>query len=102
MSKNEEVGFASALRADGEAIDGMLTKVTVNMTPTTMDALNESAGRLGDTFTETVNRAVQLYAKLTALDLGQSMTFANRAGEPFTVGRVETPEAARQALREAL
>jgi hypothetical protein len=79
-----------------------LTTITVNMTNDSMRALTETADRLGDTKTETINRAVQLYAKLTALDLGQSMTFANRAGEPFTVGRVETPEAARQALREAL
>lgn len=77
-----------------------LTKLTVNMTPTAMDALNETADRLGDTRTETLNRAIQLYAHVTALDVGVSVTYAVREGEPVTIARIKTPRAARRAIQE--
>lgn len=38
-----------------------LTKLTVNLTPTSVATLNASAERLGDTRADTVNRALQWY-----------------------------------------
>jgi hypothetical protein len=39
-----------------------LTKVTVNLVPRSVAALDEAAGLTGHTRTETINRAVQLWA----------------------------------------
>lgn len=41
-----------------------LTKVTVNLTEQSMAALNDAAAIEGDTRTETINRALQLYCLL--------------------------------------
>jgi hypothetical protein len=61
-----------------------LTKLTVNLLPQSMAALNSAAERLGDSRTDTVNRAVQVYAKVTDLTPGEAITFTN-AGEPLTL-----------------
>lgn len=41
-----------------------LTKVTVNLVPRAVDALNAAAEQTGDSRTDTVNRALQMYALL--------------------------------------
>lgn len=71
--------------------DSELTKLTVNMTSTAMEALNETAERLGDTRTDTLNRAIQLYAHVTALKVGEGISYAVREeDEPVTIARVRT------------
>lgn len=44
--------------------DRDLTKLTVNLVPKALDALNQAAELTGDTRTDTVNRALQAYAAL--------------------------------------
>jgi hypothetical protein len=41
---------------------GPLERVTVNLTPRSSRALNETVERNGDTKTDTINRALQIYA----------------------------------------
>jgi hypothetical protein len=43
-----------------------LTRVTVNLTPTSTASLSAAADRCGHTHTDTINRAVQLYNEITA------------------------------------
>jgi hypothetical protein len=57
-----------------------LTKLTVNCTPNAMAALTEAAGRTGDGRTDTVNRALQIYAALVATEPGGSFTYEVRPG----------------------
>lgn len=64
---------------------GQLNKVTVNLTERAMTALLETADRLGDTKTDTLNRAVQLYAVITALKPGQGARFDRVDGEQVTL-----------------
>lgn len=54
-----------------------LTRVTVNLTPTSMASLSAAADRCGHTHTDTINRAVQLYNEITAA--------ANAGGRRLTV-----------------
>lgn len=68
---------------------GALTEVRVNLTERAMTALLETADRLGDTKTDTLNRAVQLYAVLTALKPGQGARFGNADGEQITLTRTD-------------
>lgn len=68
---------------------GALNKVTVNLTETSMNDLLATADRLGDTKTDTLNRAVQLYAVITALKPGQGARFGNADGEQITLTRTD-------------
>lgn len=54
-----------------------LTKLTVNLIPAAMEALNNTAERLGDTRTDTVNRALQLYAAIIEMRPGERASFEN-------------------------
>ncbi|HEX5995995.1 MAG TPA: hypothetical protein VFY84_12705 [Jiangellales bacterium] len=54
-----------------------LTKVIVNLTEQSMAALDDAARIEGDTRTETINRAIQLYCL---------MVFARRTGSRVWVG----------------
>lgn len=45
---------------------GPLTKITINLLPRTVKALEEVSVSTGDTKTECINRAVQIYAWLQA------------------------------------
>ena len=49
---------------------GGLTRLTVNLVRESVDALNAAAEMAGDTRTDTVNRAIQLYAEVLRLDEG--------------------------------
>lgn len=66
-----------------------LNKVTVNLTERSMTALLATADRLGDTETDTINRAVQLYAVITALAPGQGAQFDRVDGQQVTVTRTD-------------
>ncbi len=44
-----------------------LTKVTVNLTPRAVKAVNQIVGRTGDTQTDTINRALVGWAKILRL-----------------------------------
>jgi hypothetical protein len=74
---------------DIEPPSGGLTAVTVNLTERAMTALNETADRLGDTRTDTINRAIQLYAVTTALAPGQGAQFNRVDGEQVTLRRMD-------------
>lgn len=75
-----------------------LTKVTVNLTEGSMDALDTTADALGDSRTDTVNRAVQLYAAVTALQVGAKVTFDRAGGDWVTLRRIGASDRLRLAL----
>ena len=53
---------------------GSLTRVTVNLVPRASAALNEAADTTGDNRTDTVNRAIQVYAFIVrAMAEGRSL-----------------------------
>ncbi|MEV4123364.1 hypothetical protein [Micromonospora sp. NPDC049645] len=61
---------------------GSLTKVTVNLLPRTMAALEEVSESTGDNKTETINRAVQLYAWVQRMiDAGESLRVVSPDGQ---------------------
>lgn len=41
-----------------------LTKVTVNLTPKSMESLERAAALTGDTKTDSINRALEIYASI--------------------------------------
>lgn len=47
---------------DGSGVNGGLTRVTVNLTPRSLNALERASKATGDTKTDTINRALQVYA----------------------------------------
>lgn len=55
-----------------------LAKLTVNLSPMAFDAMNRTAEVLGDTRTDTVNRALILYARLCDVQEGEAFTFERR------------------------
>lgn len=60
---------------------GSLTKVTLNLLPRTVKALDELSDRTGDTKTECINRAVQIYAWIReCIDGGDRVTLNDRDG----------------------
>jgi hypothetical protein len=62
-----------------------LTKVTVNLTPKAFDALQEAALKTGDTKTDTINRALQVYKHILELHEagGGGITLQRIAGGPL-------------------
>lgn len=64
-----------------------LERVTVNLTPRSSRALNDTVERTGDSKTDTINRAVQVYAYLEeVLQRGGQVLVAPRAdAEPQIV-----------------
>lgn len=62
-----------------------LTKLTVNLVPSALEALNRAAHRLDEERTTTVNRALQLYDTLCAAEEGDSFSFHVRPGDERTV-----------------
>ena len=61
-----------------------LTKLTVNLVPNAVKALNHAAELTGDTRTDTVNRALQVYAALIDASTGEDITAMT--WEPSTKG----------------
>lgn len=63
-----------------------LTEITVVLVPRATVALADTARLTGDTPTDVVNRAIQVYAKLcmVAEAGGGTLTFDVRQGEPHT------------------
>ena len=60
---------------------GGLTKVTVNLVPRASVALDEASAITGDTKTETINRALQLYAWMQKMiDEGNQLVVINADG----------------------
>lgn len=57
-----------------------LTKVIVNCTPRAMAALDRVTDLTDDSKTDTINRALQLYAALVATADGKGFTFEVRPG----------------------
>jgi hypothetical protein len=52
---------------DGAGSNGGLTRVTVNLTPRSIGALDRASRATGDTKTDTINRALQVYALVQEL-----------------------------------
>ena len=67
-----------------------LTKLTVHLTPRAWDSLVEAADLTGDTKTDTVNRALALYAHIVKTEVGATLSFDCRPGERRTVAVVRT------------
>ncbi|MBQ1048498.1 hypothetical protein KBX50_08475 [Micromonospora sp. C51] len=65
--------------------ESALTKLTVNLTPAALAAYRAAADDLGDTHTDTINRAVQLYRHVTTLRPGQAVHFDIRPGQRMTL-----------------
>lgn len=68
---------------------GDLTKVTVNLTNDAMGAVESTAIRLGHTRTDTINRAVQLYAYVVDMRPGERIAFNRIGDERVTLRRVD-------------
>lgn len=62
--KGEGAAMESAATSSQERQDSGLQRVTVNLTPRTSAALDEAVRLTRDTKTDTINRAVQVYAYL--------------------------------------
>lgn len=61
---------------------GSLTKVTVNLLPRTVAALEEASEAAGQSKTDTINRAVQLYNWIQRrLDAGESLQIVSQDGQ---------------------
>lgn len=75
-----------------------LTKLTVHLTPRAVEAMDETAERLGDTKTDTVNRALIIYSKLAEMGIGDGLVIARRAGEPMRLVRVPMNSRVRRWL----
>ena len=65
-----------------------LTRLTVNLTPRAAAAMDAAAERLGDTKTDTVNRALIIYESLTRLEVGDGLLFTRKEGEPIRLARL--------------
>jgi hypothetical protein len=55
-----------------------LTRLTVNLGPAAVEALDRTSMGLGDSRTNTVNRALMLYAVLCDIEEGYAFTFVRR------------------------
>lgn len=64
-----------------------LTKLTVNLLPAAIEALNEAADLCGDSRTDTVNRALQVYARLVA-EQNDGSTIQLRRPFPGLLGKL--------------
>jgi hypothetical protein len=62
--KREGAAMESAATSSQERQDSGLQRVTVNLTPRTSAALDEAVRLTRDTKTDTINRAIQVYAYL--------------------------------------
>jgi hypothetical protein len=60
---------------------GPLERVTVNLTPRASKALAETAQLTGDSKTDTINRALQVYAFVQSIIEGGGAMYVRRAGE---------------------
>jgi hypothetical protein len=67
--------------APAAADPAALTKVTVYCTPRSMSALDKVTDATGDSKTDSINRAIQLYAELVAARPGGGFTYLDRHGE---------------------
>ncbi|MFB6392695.1 hypothetical protein [Polymorphospora lycopeni] len=65
-----------------------LTKLTVNLIPSAVAALDTAATRSGDNRTDSLTRAIQVYAELLACEVGQGITVTDRDGNRVTWARV--------------
>lgn len=63
-----------------DASEAHLTELTVNLVPAALTALERAADRMGDTQTETINRALQLYDAVTATGPGGVVEFEIEPG----------------------
>jgi len=71
--------------ADGKGTGGQLTKVTVNLIPRAVTALEEVAEITHDTKTESINRALQLYAwAQKMIESGHSLCVVGPDGKTVT------------------
>jgi hypothetical protein len=52
----------AATTVDAQTAGGSLTRVTVNLTPRSVTALERTSRTTGDSKTDTINRALQVYA----------------------------------------
>lgn len=60
---------------------GSLTKITVNLIPRAYTALEQVSAATGDNKTESINRAIQLYAWVQRmLDAGESIHVVSKTG----------------------
>lgn len=99
MTNPKEITMTDS-REDTEVSTGDLTRLTVNLTPRAAEALDRTADRLGDTKTDTVNRALQLYALVTGMSGSEVVAVMVRDGEPLTLVRVgDGPDALAQAAK---
>jgi hypothetical protein len=59
---------------------GSLQRVTVNLTPRSVDALAEAGKLSGDSKTDIINRAIQAYAYLEAIVRGGGVVYVRDPG----------------------
>lgn len=70
-----------AARPGEQKSGGSLTKITINLAPKAVKALEEVADATGDTKTESINRAVQIYAWLqTRINAGDQFLVLDKEG----------------------
>lgn len=62
-----------------------LFKLTVNLTEKSWGAVQAASALLGDSRTDTINRAVVLYSELARLEPGKSLSYQRRRGETVTL-----------------
>jgi hypothetical protein len=67
-----------------------LTKVTVNCTPRAIAALGRVTEATGDSKTDSINRAIQLYAELVTTEPGHGFAYEVKSGATRHVWVTET------------
>jgi hypothetical protein len=71
---------------DGRGHGGQLTKVTVNLVPRSVAALEDAAAITNDTKTDTINRALQLWAWCQRMiDSGSSLRVVTPEGKELEI-----------------
>jgi hypothetical protein len=72
-------GADSTNRADGRG-GGDLRRITVNLTPRAWEALEQAVKLTGDSKTDTLNRAIQVYAYLMNITQNDGAVYVRDAG----------------------
>jgi hypothetical protein len=79
-----------ALPGMGREVTAELAKVTVYLNAKSMSAIDRVSAEIGVSRTDTINRALQLYAALLDTPPGAAVTFDHPGGTDLTFVRGET------------
>jgi hypothetical protein len=77
----EGVALSSRTSSSHSPQNARLERVTVNLTPRAWQALNQAVKLTGDSKTDTINRALQLYAYLEEITQSGGALYVRSSGQ---------------------